>query len=87
MPDSFSLAARAATSTLRLSCGVVASSFRILRQVLSRLEDEVTGKIRPQELYVEIPAQRVAQAKRTAEVLGDEVYAKFPMVDGMKPHQ
>jgi acetylornithine deacetylase/succinyl-diaminopimelate desuccinylase-like protein len=65
--------------------GVVASSFRILRQVLSRLEDEVTGKIKPQELYVEIPAQRVAQAKRTAEVLGDEVYAKFPMVDGMKP--
>jgi len=65
--------------------GVVASSFRILRQVLSRLEDEVTGKIKPNELHVEIPAQRVAQAKRTAEILGDAVYAKFPMVDGMKP--
>ncbi len=65
--------------------GVVASSFRILRQVLSRLEDETTGKIRPQELHVEIPAQRVAQARRTAEILGDAVYAKFPMVDGMKP--
>ena len=45
--------------------GVVASSFRILRQVLSRLEDEVTGKIKPQELYVEIPAQRIEQAQRT----------------------
>ena len=65
--------------------GVVASSFRILRTVLSRLEDETNGKIKPKELHVEIPAQRVAQAKRTAEILGDAVYAKFPMVDGMKP--
>ncbi len=65
--------------------GVVASSFRILRQVLSRLEDEVTGAIKPKELHVEIPAQRVAQAKRTAEILGDEVYTKFPLVDGMQP--
>ena len=54
-------------------------------QVLSRLEDETSGKIKPQELHVEIPAQRIAQAKRTAEILGDAVYAKFPMVDGMKP--
>jgi acetylornithine deacetylase/succinyl-diaminopimelate desuccinylase-like protein len=65
--------------------GVVASSFRILRQVLSRLEDETSGRIKPKELHVEIPAQRIAQAKRTAEILGDAVYAKFPMVDGMKP--
>jgi acetylornithine deacetylase/succinyl-diaminopimelate desuccinylase-like protein len=65
--------------------GVVASSFRILRQVLSRLEDEVTGKIKPQELHVEIPAQRVEQAKRTAEILGDAVFAKFPLVEGMSP--
>ncbi len=65
--------------------GIVASSFRILRQVLSRLEDESTGRIKPQELHVEIPAQRVAQAKRTAEILGDAVYSKFPLVEGMAP--
>jgi acetylornithine deacetylase/succinyl-diaminopimelate desuccinylase-like protein len=65
--------------------GVVASSFRILRQVLSRLEDEVSGRIKPQELHVEIPAQRVAQAQRTAQILGDAVYSKFPLVDGMRP--
>jgi acetylornithine deacetylase/succinyl-diaminopimelate desuccinylase-like protein len=65
--------------------GIVASSFRILRSLLSRLEDEVTGKIKPRELYVEIPAQRLAQARRTAEVLGDAVYSKFPFVDGMRP--
>ncbi|HET6545260.1 MAG TPA: M20 family metallopeptidase [Rhodanobacteraceae bacterium] len=65
--------------------GVVASSFRILRQILSRLEDETSGRIKPAELYVEIPAQRLEQARRSAEVLGDAVYSKFPFVHGMRP--
>ena len=65
--------------------GVIASSFRILRELLSRLEDESSGEIRPRELHVEIPAKRVAQARRTAEILGDDVFAKFPLVEGMRP--
>lgn len=65
--------------------GVVASSFRVLRGLLSRLEDETTGKVRTPELYVDIPAQRIEQAQRSAEVLGDAVYSKFPFVDGMRP--
>ncbi|OOG57392.1 M20 family metallopeptidase [Rhodanobacter sp. C03] len=65
--------------------GVVPSSFRILRELLSRLEDSVTGQIKPKELYVEIPAQRVEQAKLSAEVLGDDIYDKFPWVEGMQP--
>jgi acetylornithine deacetylase/succinyl-diaminopimelate desuccinylase-like protein len=65
--------------------GIVASSFRILRQVISRLEDETTGAIKPRELYVEIPAQRAEQAKITAQVLGDAIYSKFPLVAGMHP--
>jgi acetylornithine deacetylase/succinyl-diaminopimelate desuccinylase-like protein len=43
--------------------GVVADSFRILRDLLSRLEDPATGRIKPQELYVDIPAERVEQAQ------------------------
>ncbi len=65
--------------------GIVPSSFRVLRQILSRLEDAATGRIVPKELFVEIPAQRLEQARRTAQVLGDEVYSKFPFVDGMRP--
>ena len=65
--------------------GVVASSFRILRQVLSRLEDEKTGRILPPELHVEVPAQRVEQASRSADVLGTDIYSKVPFVDGMQP--
>jgi acetylornithine deacetylase/succinyl-diaminopimelate desuccinylase-like protein len=65
--------------------GVVPSSFRILRDLLSRLEDPITGKIRPKELYVDIPAERIEQAKASAEVLGTDIYSKFPWVDGMQP--
>lgn len=65
--------------------GVVASSFRILRQLLSRLEDERSGKIIPDELHAEIPAQRRSQAQRSAEVLGDAIFSKFPFVAGMQP--
>src|SRR5271167_1786717 len=65
--------------------GVVPSSFRILRQLLSRLEDEGTGAIRPVELYVRVPSERVAQARRAAAALGDAVYTKFPLKTGMSP--
>ena len=65
--------------------GVVPSSFRILREVLSRLEDPATGRIKPEELYVEIPPQRIEQARRSTEVLGEAVYDKFPFVEGMQP--
>ncbi|HEX7340661.1 MAG TPA: M20 family metallopeptidase [Rhodanobacteraceae bacterium] len=65
--------------------GVVPDSFRVLRQVLSRLEDEVTGEITPEALKVEVPAERIEQAKQCAAILGDEVYNKFPWVEGMRP--
>jgi acetylornithine deacetylase/succinyl-diaminopimelate desuccinylase-like protein len=65
--------------------GVVASSFRILRQLLSRLEDETSGAIKPQDFYVEIPPQRIEQARLVAQTLKDEVHNKFPFMDGMQP--
>jgi acetylornithine deacetylase/succinyl-diaminopimelate desuccinylase-like protein len=65
--------------------GVVPSSFRILRQLLSRLEDETTGEILPPDLHVEVPADRVTQARKAAAALGEELYTKFPFVPGMSP--
>ena len=61
--------------------GIVPSSFRIARQLLSRLEDETNGQLKPDGLYADIPAQRLEQAERAAAVLGDTVYQKFPWVD------
>ncbi|MBV8190233.1 MAG: M20/M25/M40 family metallo-hydrolase, partial [Alphaproteobacteria bacterium] len=52
--------------------GVVPSSFRLLRGLLSRLEDEATGEVKLPELYVQVPPQRIAQAKEAARVLGDD---------------
>ena len=65
--------------------GVVPSSFRILRQLLDRLEDAGSGEIRPRELHAAIPPQRVAQAEQAARILGSAVYDKFPFVAGARP--
>jgi acetylornithine deacetylase/succinyl-diaminopimelate desuccinylase-like protein len=65
--------------------GIVPSSFRILRQLLSRLEDEATGAILPAELHVQVPADRIAQARSAAAALGEDVHAKFPFVPGASP--
>jgi acetylornithine deacetylase/succinyl-diaminopimelate desuccinylase-like protein len=65
--------------------GIVPSSFRILRALLSRLEDESTGAMRLSELYVQVPPQRLEQAKQAAEVLGDAVYNKMPFAGHTKP--
>ena len=65
--------------------GVVPSSFRILRQVLSRIEDESTGRLLPEYLYSDIPEQRIEQTKAMAEALGDSVYQAYPFVEGAEP--
>ncbi len=58
--------------------GVVPSSFRVLRQILSQIEDEDNGKILLDDLHEEIPEQRRQQAKLAAEVLDESVYLKYP---------
>lgn len=58
--------------------GLVPSSFRIMRQVLDRLEDSATGRLLPASFHCEVPADRLAQARATAAILGKEVYKRFP---------
>jgi len=65
--------------------GVIAASERVIRQLLDRLEDSRTGQMELEPLATEIPAQRIRQAERTAEVLGDEVWNKFPVQPGVTP--
>ena len=65
--------------------GVVPSSFRIIRQLLSRLEDEISGRIVLDDLHVEIPAERLEQADVAAGFLKDDIWQKFPMLPGMRP--
>ena len=65
--------------------GIVPSSFRILRSILDRLEDSRTGRIVPEWLYVDVPPDRLEDAKATARVLGDEVWSKFPFFGDTQP--
>lgn len=65
--------------------GAVPSSFRILRQLLSRLEDEKTGRILPDYLHAEIPEQRLEQTRKMAEVLGDKVFQAYPFHGNTSP--
>jgi acetylornithine deacetylase/succinyl-diaminopimelate desuccinylase-like protein len=62
--------------------GVVPSTFRILRQLLSRVEDEATGAILVPELRVEMPVDREKELAETAHELGADISERFPFVDG-----
>ncbi len=84
----------AATLTVRVleegvhsgdASGIVPSSFRIFRQLVSRIENEATGEVHAEGLHVQIPAERIAQARVAAAVLDEEVYKKFPFAKNTKP--
>jgi acetylornithine deacetylase/succinyl-diaminopimelate desuccinylase-like protein len=64
--------------------GVVPSSFRILRQLLSRVEDAATGEILLEQLHGPIPAGRRGEMRAVAEEFGDVAAARFPIVEGLQ---
>ncbi len=65
--------------------GIVPSSFRVLRHLLSRLEDEKTGEILPRGFYADIPPARYQQAKAAGAILGNAVFEKFPFAGRTRP--
>jgi acetylornithine deacetylase/succinyl-diaminopimelate desuccinylase-like protein len=65
--------------------GIVPSSFRILRELLARIEDAGSGAILIDELTTPIPPERRRQAVAAAAVLGAAVHGKFPLRPGLRP--
>lgn len=65
--------------------GIVPSSFRLLRQLVSRLEDENTGYIKPSFLNEQIPEHRRAEAIKAGEVLAEGFSHLFPMAGQGRP--
>jgi acetylornithine deacetylase/succinyl-diaminopimelate desuccinylase-like protein len=65
--------------------GIAADSFRVARQLVSRIEDEITGEIKIAELHCEIPEERKQEALECARTLGEGVYTGFPFYPGVKP--
>ncbi|MCW4353583.1 M20/M25/M40 family metallo-hydrolase [Hoyosella sp. YIM 151337] len=64
--------------------GPVASSFRVLRQLLDRLEDADTGAIRLRELNAEIPPERVSETRGAAETIPGAWRAMLPLQAGVR---
>jgi len=65
--------------------GIVPDSFRIIRQLLSRVEDEKTGEILPRDFYAEIPNDRKEQIKLCSDTLGNQVHQEFSWTEGAGP--
>ena len=65
--------------------GIVADSFRVAKQLISRIEDEVSGEIKLKALHCDIPPARIAEAADCAAILGDEVVNAYPFLPGVRP--
>ena len=65
--------------------GVVPSSFRLIRQLLDRVEDAETGTVLLPEFHVDIPDDRVAEAQATARDLPTAVVADFRLAGSTRP--
>ncbi len=61
------------------------SSFRVLRQLLDRIEDSVTGEIKLPELNTEIPADRLAETTEAASLIAGELRKGMPFAGGTRP--
>ncbi|HEY5265678.1 MAG TPA: M20/M25/M40 family metallo-hydrolase [Acidimicrobiales bacterium] len=64
--------------------GIVPSSFRILRQLLDRLEDATTGEVLVPEMHAEIPAEHAKAASDIADEFGDVIAQDLPTIEGVE---
>ena len=58
-------------------------TFRIVRELLNRVDDSATGEI-CKELLVEVPAKKMEEAKFMAEKCGDDMYKKYSVYPGVE---
>jgi acetylornithine deacetylase/succinyl-diaminopimelate desuccinylase-like protein len=64
--------------------GIVPSSFRILRELLDRVEHPRTGEVLLHELHAKIPDRHLAAAGLVAKDLGDPAADDLPVIAGLE---
>ncbi len=64
--------------------GLVPSSFRILRQLISRIEDKTSGEVKLKEFHTNIPDHRIAEVQTMVDALDGKTEA-FPWIENMQP--
>ncbi|HWM66682.1 MAG TPA: M20/M25/M40 family metallo-hydrolase [Steroidobacteraceae bacterium] len=68
-----------------MATGIAATPFRIIEQLMARVENAVTGDVLVDELQAAIPKDRRAQITAAARVLGPAVAGKVPFAAGVQP--
>jgi acetylornithine deacetylase/succinyl-diaminopimelate desuccinylase-like protein len=64
--------------------GVAPSSFRVLRQLLDRVEDPSTGEILLREMHATIPEEHARAADELADEFGDLIAEELPTLEGVR---
>ncbi|HJS89737.1 MAG TPA: M20/M25/M40 family metallo-hydrolase [Steroidobacteraceae bacterium] len=67
-----------------MATGIAPTPFRIVEQLLARLESPINGGLMLDELSVTIPKDRRAQIEAAARVLGESVAGKLPWASGVR---
>ena len=67
-----------------MATGIAPTPFRILEQLLARIESPISGELLLDELHVPLPQDRRVQAAHAARVLGAEVAGKIPWAAGVQ---
>ncbi len=67
-----------------MASGVVPSSFRVFRGLLERLEDSASGRVLLPEMHVEIPSDRIAEAKAAIATSPGMASGAYTPIDGMR---
>ena len=68
-----------------LASGIAATPFRLLAQLIARIEDPASGELKLEELHADIPKDRRAQIGAAASVLGGQILDKIPFARGVGP--
>src|SRR6201997_278227 len=68
-----------------MATGIAPTPFRIVSQLLARIESPVNGELLLDELHTDVPKDRRAQIAAAARVLGQEVAGKIPWAEGAQP--
>ena len=63
--------------------GLVPDSFRVLRQLLSRIEDPLTGFIQVEECHSAVPTYRAKQIRQLVRELGADSVNQAPALPGL----
>lgn len=64
------------------SGGMVPEAFRIMRILLDRIEDPLTGMVKLPEVSSPVPERYLEQAKATVADVGDTLWKSMPLVEG-----